>query len=609
MEEILIKEDVPQATSKSNTTNGDKNEKGNKPESSIGRDTKGVDTENLSDDCVIVENNFQEPGNKRVAKNDNEMEGYPAKKKIKIQSEDTSAESFTTTVKTSYGLSDPEKLCDVCFTPEAELEKDGKLPEGQYPFIKCRSCQLLVHSICFAPFAPEGAIDQNGYFTCDACTALRIDEALQSFPHKSSSRDSKSKKIKKDLLAPLPLPSDIEAKDDGRLYPIPKHPGGLDIYCILCLRRDVMGGMKPPTYGASWCHLACSMSSPAMYVKGNRITGIKNALIASRKVIRNAGIKKAECECCQRPGGMLSHCAHNYELGNKKLCNVFQHPLCAELGDRNRVIVSSKSGDIILYKCALHSFGDDALCAICGFGSRQNEMLECEGCSGGFHMSCLPTPLKDVPENEWFCTKCRPEDHVSPEKLKDSLPLLINSEFPTSTEKTASDVPPTIERNNIPTSTGKFGGTPATEKKDTSVPTEQVIDAAVTEKTNTSVPTRRAGGDTPVTIKAGAQTKQSKITIFTEKSNVPAFTQNVSNSAVTEKMSAPDSIITVIGPAIKETGITDSIEQAQDFPGADEVDNSVGTVKIKRHRTADSFPIGVPPIDFSFARNSEPTKS
>ena len=42
------------------------------------------------------------------------------------------------------------------------------------------------------------------------------------------------------------------------------------------------------------------------------------------------------------------------------------------------------------------------------FLGKDDEMLLCDGCDRGFHMSCLTPPLKNVPVGDWFCKDCKP---------------------------------------------------------------------------------------------------------------------------------------------------------------------------------------------------------
>ena len=45
---------------------------------------------------------------------------------------------------------------------------------------------------------------------------------------------------------------------------------------------------------------------------------------------------------------------------------------------------------------------------ICSLLGNEDEMLLCDGCDRGFHMSCLKPPLKNVPKGDWFCKDCKP---------------------------------------------------------------------------------------------------------------------------------------------------------------------------------------------------------
>jgi len=55
----------------------------------------------------------------------------------------------------------------------------------------------------------------------------------------------------------------------------------------------------------------------------------------------------------------------------------------------------------------LESFSEaEDPCEICGEHNRPHEMLECDGCSKGFHMFCLTPPMTKIPDNDWFCSDC-----------------------------------------------------------------------------------------------------------------------------------------------------------------------------------------------------------
>ncbi|KVI12451.1 BRCT domain-containing protein [Cynara cardunculus var. scolymus] len=56
---------------------------------------------------------------------------------------------------------------------------------------------------------------------------------------------------------------------------------------------------------------------------------------------------------------------------------------------------------------------NDVACEVCGLRDRGEEMLICgnesgsSGCGGGTHIDCCDPPLEDVPEEDWFCPRCR----------------------------------------------------------------------------------------------------------------------------------------------------------------------------------------------------------
>ena len=45
-------------------------------------------------------------------------------------------------------------------------------------------------------------------------------------------------------------------------------------------------------------------------------------------------------------------------------------------------------------------------CMRCKLSTGQSEMLVCNNCEAGWHMSCLTPPLTNVPEGKWFCPPC-----------------------------------------------------------------------------------------------------------------------------------------------------------------------------------------------------------
>ena len=50
---------------------------------------------------------------------------------------------------------------------------------------------------------------------------------------------------------------------------------------------------------------------------------------------------------------------------------------------------------------------DEVKCEVCGRGDREDEVLLCDGCDNGFHIFCLKPALKKIPDDEWFCERCK----------------------------------------------------------------------------------------------------------------------------------------------------------------------------------------------------------
>lgn len=57
---------------------------------------------------------------------------------------------------------------------------------------------------------------------------------------------------------------------------------------------------------------------------------------------------------------------------------------------------------------ALRSAFDDFFCEICTADSAEDEknVVMCDHCARGYHISCLSPPLAAVPEGDWFCPLC-----------------------------------------------------------------------------------------------------------------------------------------------------------------------------------------------------------
>eukprot|EP00878_Enallax_costatus_P013685 GHUV01014311.1.p1 GENE.GHUV01014311.1~~GHUV01014311.1.p1 ORF type:complete len:709 (+),score=279.68 GHUV01014311.1:832-2958(+) len=49
---------------------------------------------------------------------------------------------------------------------------------------------------------------------------------------------------------------------------------------------------------------------------------------------------------------------------------------------------------------------EDVVCSACGHTQPERNMLLCDGCDAGYHMTCLKPELTVVPEGDWFCPSC-----------------------------------------------------------------------------------------------------------------------------------------------------------------------------------------------------------
>ena len=139
------------------------------------------------------------------------------------------------------------------------------------------------------------------------------------------------------------------------------------------------------------------------------IVGHANVLLKTQKEQKKFEEEigfRATCEACLRSGGgsMLLRCEHGKGTNNQ--CTEHLHPLCAEITDRLRVVNKASNGDVIGFKCAIHSYWGLDLCEICNRGNRQDQMIECDGCKRGCHLFCMQPPRTTVPDDDWFCQSC-----------------------------------------------------------------------------------------------------------------------------------------------------------------------------------------------------------
>lgn len=48
-------------------------------------------------------------------------------------------------------------------------------------------------------------------------------------------------------------------------------------------------------------------------------------------------------------------------------------------------------------------------------------MLLCDGCDRGHHLYCLKPKLKKIPDDDWYCTECKPKMRIRSPKKKNRI--------------------------------------------------------------------------------------------------------------------------------------------------------------------------------------------
>ncbi|KAG4068705.1 hypothetical protein HA402_002396 [Bradysia odoriphaga] len=65
-----------------------------------------------------------------------------------------------------------------------------------------------------------------------------------------------------------------------------------------------------------------------------------------------------------------------------------------------------------------HKSSLNATCIFCRRRSEPDKMLLCDGCNAGKHLFCFKPKLTKVPEEDWFCEKCKPPEKKAEKKGK-----------------------------------------------------------------------------------------------------------------------------------------------------------------------------------------------
>lgn len=50
---------------------------------------------------------------------------------------------------------------------------------------------------------------------------------------------------------------------------------------------------------------------------------------------------------------------------------------------------------------------ENIFCEGCGKGDDESNMIICEKCLNAFHIYCLEEKLSEIPEEDWYCKKCK----------------------------------------------------------------------------------------------------------------------------------------------------------------------------------------------------------
>ena len=53
----------------------------------------------------------------------------------------------------------------------------------------------------------------------------------------------------------------------------------------------------------------------------------------------------------------------------------------------------------------------DCGCKICGGKEDPHEIILCDECEDEYHLGCLAPPLVIVPEDDWYCPKCKNDEN------------------------------------------------------------------------------------------------------------------------------------------------------------------------------------------------------
>uniref|UniRef100_A0A7S4B6B0 PHD-type domain-containing protein n=1 Tax=Chrysotila carterae TaxID=13221 RepID=A0A7S4B6B0_CHRCT len=68
---------------------------------------------------------------------------------------------------------------------------------------------------------------------------------------------------------------------------------------------------------------------------------------------------------------------------------------------------AGEDAEVVELQSVADSSLSDIACQVCHSPERADQMLLCDQCDDGYHMQCLTPRMDAIPDNEWFCPKCR----------------------------------------------------------------------------------------------------------------------------------------------------------------------------------------------------------
>uniref|UniRef100_A0A5K3EPW9 SAP30_Sin3_bdg domain-containing protein n=2 Tax=Mesocestoides corti TaxID=53468 RepID=A0A5K3EPW9_MESCO len=136
------------------------------------------------------------------------------------------------------------------------------------------------------------------------------------------------------------------------------------------------------------------------------------------------------CEDIQPPVATPESCNHHFCLSCLTEWARIRHECPLDRGPFEIMLLSSYiGGPIIERRCAPpvlqppSDVEDTTACEICHSQEDEAYLLLCDSCDKGYHTYCLPNPLSEIPDGDWFCPVCESElEHAEQEVSGDDFP-------------------------------------------------------------------------------------------------------------------------------------------------------------------------------------------